>query len=151
MSSPGLAQMDRDMRTSTVFGGPPAPAEPDEPHHSIFEPRPALNRDGIARIISNALGLDGLNRWDDMDDSQPDVVGCLAAADAILARGIPVEESGPVLHTRRASDAFEYKVERVLQIMNEKPTWTLPLPDYRREVYADQLALIRVALREIGV
>ena len=92
----GASQMDRDMRTSTVFGGPPVPDEPDEPHHSIFEPR-------------------------------------------------------PVLHNRRASDAFEYKCERVLQIMEEKPTWTLPLPDYRREVYADQLALIRVALREIGV
>ena len=73
---------------------------------------------------------------------------------AKVAEGYYVEPLGdalPVQHNRRASDQFEYKCERVLQIIVGASEWTLPLRESRREVYAEDLARIRVALREIGV
>jgi hypothetical protein len=63
----------------------------------------------------------------------------------------PFIKDGPVLHNRRSTDQFEYKVERVLQIIAKAPGWALPLSDAKREVWAEDLALIRVALREVGL
>ena len=52
---------------------------------------------------------------------------------------------------RRASDAFEHKVEVVFRIVFDLPRAKLPLSYSKHEAYADEIDAVRRALREIGV